>query len=600
MGREDNQSSARAVTLTCRYAFVGLGLLLLADCRLFDHRPDVPSAPVGPAYGLPDSSYAFLTSATDPDGDSVQLQMSWGEMPVSDWSDRAAGGAMTSSYRIWRHPGDYEVRVRARDTRGAVSDWSPALEVLIINPDSLPLAPSTPFGPDSTRVGFINDFACVVRGPPGESLSLSFDWGDGGTSYPWVASGFRGETLRVQQAYWYPGSYFVRAQACDIHRVTSSRWSGQHKIKVANPSGSGWVRNYPAGLEYSDAHSVAPTADGGLVITGESDSGLFLAKTDATGDLSWMRVYDTLVAPIGMSVMQVADEGYIIASTGLGPWFDSGADLVRTDKNGDLLWQRVYWDPAGGEEPGMYARSFRRCTDGGYIIAASTVLMKTDSLGDSVWARAMSAEDVEPLTDGGYIVCGYHDGASLTRTDASGNLQWERVYGGSRHMASAVSVTPDGGYVLTGQAWSETCDDSVYVARTTGDGDLVWERTCHGPYGVDGLDVGLSGNGDVLVTGMTYSCTSPYLARFDAVGNSRWQRMLCEDWGTAWSVLPTADNGCVVAGSNEDGYATLFKVDQDGGMGQEFGSASPRIAPRVGHGLARMRLRKSGLGEETR
>jgi hypothetical protein len=468
--------------------------------------------------------------------------------------------------------------------------------VQIISPDSLPLAPSTPVGPDSARVGFINEFTCVLRGPPGESLGLGFDWGVGEVGYPWDASGLSGETLGVQGAFWSPGVHLVRAQVLDIHRRIASGWSGQLKTTVASSSGSGWERRYGEGGDYPATNSVAPTADGGLVITGESDSGLFLVTTDAAGNLRWRTVYDT-VCPVGMSVRQTADGGYIIASTGWGPWFPSGLDLVRTDESGGLLWHKVFWGGSGGEDPGMYARSVRPCADGGYIIAASTLLMKTDSLGDTVWTRSLSAEDVELMPDGGYVICGDSDGPSLTRTDNLGNMLWKRVYGGFPYGALAVAVTSDGGYVITGYVWSETCEDSVYLAKATSDGSLVWKRTCYGLRGTDGLDICVSADGGYYVAGVTEELDSPYLARFDADGKVKWQRMLSFACGRASSVLPTPDNGCIVAGS-DDGYAVLFKVDKNGGMGPEFRGSAPRPGTRAGHDLARMHSRRPGLRNE--
>jgi outer membrane protein assembly factor BamB len=245
----------------------------------------------------------------------------------------------------------------------------------------------------------------------------------------------------------------------------------------------------------------------------------------------------------------------------------------------------------------MYARSVRPCADGGYIVAASTLLLKTDSLGDTAWTRPLSAEDVEPLPDGGYILCGDSDGPSLTRTDSLGNVQWKRAYGRFPCCASAVSVMPDGGYVLTGFVWSETCADSVYLAKTTSDGYLVWARTCYGLRGTDGLDVALSSDGGYYVAGITDELSSPYLAGFDADGKMKWQRELSPQWGQGSSVLPTSDNGCIVAGSDGDG-AVLFKVDQDGGMTPEFRQLSPRHGPRVAHDLAGMRRRRPGLRKE--
>ena len=99
------------------------------------------------------------------------------------------------------------------------------------------------------------------------------------------------------------------------------------------------------------------------------------------------------------------------------------------------------------------------------------------------------------------------------------------------------------------------------------------------------------------VAGTTADHSCPYLARFDADGNVKWQRLLSFADGQASSVLLTQDNGCTVAGSDGD-FAALFKVDQDGGMTPELRQPAPRIALRVAHDLARMRRMKLGLRKE--
>ncbi|UCG43299.1 MAG: hypothetical protein JSU73_01380, partial [candidate division WOR-3 bacterium] len=54
--------------------------------------PDAPSAPYGPETGSVGTEYAFVSTAADPDGDSVAIRFDWGDGDTSNWSSWAASG----------------------------------------------------------------------------------------------------------------------------------------------------------------------------------------------------------------------------------------------------------------------------------------------------------------------------------------------------------------------------------------------------------------------------------------------------------------------------------------------------------------------------
>jgi hypothetical protein len=118
-------------------------------------------------------------------------------------------------------------------------------------------------------------------------------------------------------------------------------------------------------------------------------------------------------------------------------------------------------------------------------------LLRTDSLGDSVWAKLYGGPrvnlcyDAVETPDGGFAVAGdyeYPDGQDdfyLVRTDAGGDTLWTRTYGGQgNNGVRQIELTDDGGFVLAGVA-SELGDGtgSAYLVRTDSDGDTLWTRT---------------------------------------------------------------------------------------------------------------------------
>jgi chitinase len=78
--------------------------------------PTAPAVPNGPAAAMVGATATFTTSATDPNGDTIEFCYNWGN-GVTAW------GAATQSY-AWPTAGTYIVTVLARDSKGAASAWS--------------------------------------------------------------------------------------------------------------------------------------------------------------------------------------------------------------------------------------------------------------------------------------------------------------------------------------------------------------------------------------------------------------------------------------------------------------------------------------------
>ena len=101
--------------------------------------PATPSVPVGASSALVGASITFTTSASDPNGDSLQYRFDWGGGVLSGW-----GAA--SQAKSWTTAGHYIVRAQARDVIGAESAWSGGRTVTI----SANQPPSANAGADQT------------------------------------------------------------------------------------------------------------------------------------------------------------------------------------------------------------------------------------------------------------------------------------------------------------------------------------------------------------------------------------------------------------------------------------------------------------------
>jgi len=257
----------------------------------------------------------------------------------------------------------------------------------------------------------------------------------------------------------------------------------------------------------------------------------------------------------------------------------------------DSLWTKTYGGTAW--ECGY---SVRQTTDGGYIVAGNTrsygagmddvYLIKTNSVGDTLWTRTYGgadideAYDVQQTSDGGYIIAGHTSsigsrGMYLIKTDSIGDTLWTRPYPGPEPGALARSVqqTTDGGYVAVGSApFFMDVEIHFVIADSTGDPTRIY---FYGGVEYDfGNSVQQTSDGGFIIAGTTFSfgpntpdASNVYLIKTDVVGDTLWTKT----YGTTLheqglAIQQTTDGGYIISGtrlaSNYECY--LVKTDSLG------------------------------------
>lgn len=292
-----------------------------------------------------------------------------------------------------------------------------------------------------------------------------------------------------------------------------------------------WTRTY-GGVDWDAGRSVQQTSDGGYIIAGHTESfgagswDVYLIKTNSLGDTLWVRTYGGTNVDAGLSVQQISDGDYIVV--GYTASFGASCDdvyIVKTDSLGNALWTKMY-----GGSLYDFAWSVQETADNGFIIAGSTnsfgagmadiYLLRTDSSGDTLWTKTFGGADadvgyaVQKTTDGGYIVIGYtfsfglgEQDVYLIKTDSLGDTLWTRTYGGSDIDGGvSVQVTADGGFFIAGYTTSFGMGDlDVYLIKVDSDGDTIWTRTFGGISSDKGYSAQQTYDGGYIIVGNTYS-----------------------------------------------------------------------------------------------
>ena len=78
----------------------------------------------GSNSGKVGTSYMYSAISTDIDDDKLYYKFDWGDGTDSDWIGTFNSDEFCNESHIWSSEGTFVVRVKAKDVKGAESDWS--------------------------------------------------------------------------------------------------------------------------------------------------------------------------------------------------------------------------------------------------------------------------------------------------------------------------------------------------------------------------------------------------------------------------------------------------------------------------------------------
>jgi uncharacterized delta-60 repeat protein len=347
-------------------------------------------------------------------------------------------------------------------------------------------------------------------------------------------------TTHAQWAYTYGGTkndyvYSVHQTQGGGYIVAAETYSfgaGNYDFlifKLDSDGGLIWEKTY-GGSSNDHPFSIQPTADGGYIVAGQSnsfgagDNDILLLKLDSVGNVEWQKTYGGTADDTPNFVQQTSDGGYIVI--GSTNSFGAGSYdvwLLKLNSSGDVTWQKTYGGT--GAEFGIYVR---QTGDDGFIAAGyfnggsyDVWLLKLNSSGDVTWQKTYGGTGAEfvsalqqTVPDGGYIVGGFTESfgagnrdAWLLKLNSSGDVTWQKTYGGGNvDTANAIQQTSDGGYIVAGNTTSFGAGEyNAWIFKLNSDGNINWQKT-YGGSQTDGFNsIQQTSDGGYIVAGNTTS-----------------------------------------------------------------------------------------------
>ncbi|MFW9986700.1 MAG: hypothetical protein ACFFDJ_09070 [Candidatus Odinarchaeota archaeon] len=318
----------------------------------------------------------------------------------------------------------------------------------------------------------------------------------------------------------------------------------------------------------------------------------------------WNKTIGGTGSQTGVSVIECRSGGYAIVGRGTGM---GGRDafLIRLDQDGAVLWNQTY----GGDDSDG-AGAVVECSDGGFAITGGssnfttgdhTWLLRTDANGNQLWNYTYPVNNndafgtIIELSGGGFAVSGYTGSFGAGGTDvwlvffdALGQPVQNFTYGGADNdFASRMIGCQGGGFVIAGSTHSYGEGiRSLWLLRLNDNGELVWNRT-YGGAGWDSLYDVIECHGGNLALAGTANSTGVgtwdmILILTDINGHELWSKTFGGiDRDGAYGLIQLADLGFALGGwtysfgaGSEDIW--VVRTDQNGIQiwNQTFGGSS--------------------------
>ncbi len=225
----------------------------------------------------------------------------------------------------------------------------------------------------------------------------------------------------------------------------------------------------------------------------------WLVKLDANGLLQWQKSFGGKYKDELISVCELPDRSILLAGNSNSPvsgnkTIDNKGQndvwLLKTDTNGNILWQKSFGDEANDEIAGMLLTKDHNVLLGGHYTyidkkskhnKSDIIVRKTDKNGHLIWEQTYDNNGDDFLTnviqntDGSIVLGAYStshktlktgkgkDDFLIIKTDEQGNEKWRSNIGTlKKEVLKKIVETRDGGYVLVGSQMTHTAKGDTH------------------------------------------------------------------------------------------------------------------------------------------
>jgi len=215
-------------------------------------------------------------------------------------------------------------------------------------------------------------------------------------------------------------------------------------------------------------------------------------------------------------------------------------------------------------------------------------LIKTDADGNILWDKTYGGTtddrgySIKQTNDGGYILAGVTFTSETTnkfdicliKTDNSGEIIWDKTYGGSKdEFACSVQQTSDSGYIICSEKHVWGLDNyEIWLLKTDSNGEILWEKIFGSYFSDRGHSVQQTTDGGYIIAGDAFvpNKINGLLIKTDSNGEKEWSKTY-GGYGTDITVhvQQTNDGGYILTGYEQTNMFQhldlwLIKTDENG------------------------------------